>query len=84
METVDVFHCTKGILPTVNLTPIGYCITLPGSLCGRGTFRKHLFRDRLWRIEFCEEDDKCKQYRQISLNSSCLLVRVFMSRESVT
>lgn len=29
-------------------------VTFPGSLWGRGTFRKHLFRDRLCRIEFCK------------------------------
>lgn len=28
-------------------------LTLPGSFCGRGTFLKHLFSDRLWRMEFC-------------------------------
>lgn len=29
-------------------------LTFPGSLWGRGTFRKHLLRDRLWRMEFWE------------------------------
>ena len=29
---------------------------LPGSSLRRGTFWKHLFRDKLWRIEFCQRN----------------------------
>lgn len=31
---------------------------LPGSSFERATFTKHLFRDRLWRMEFCKSDFK--------------------------
>lgn len=31
---------------------------LPGSFGGLGTRLKDLFRDRLWRIEFCVEQDR--------------------------
>ena len=30
---------------------------LPGSSLRRGTFWKHLFRDKLWRIEFCQRNE---------------------------
>ncbi len=33
-------------------------LTFPGSSLERGTLRKHLFKDRLCRIEFCRERQK--------------------------
>lgn len=36
-------------------------ITFPGSLCGLGTFRKHLFKERLCRIEFCLKEEERKK-----------------------
>ena len=30
-------------------------LTLPGSSFDRGTFKKHLFNDKLCRMEFCKE-----------------------------
>jgi len=36
---------------TQHLNPV-VKVTFPGSSFGRGTFIKHLLRERLWRMEF--------------------------------
>lgn len=36
-------------------------LTFPGSSLERGTLRKHLFKDRLCRIEFCRERDRWRR-----------------------